>query len=246
MERKSLPPLQADDRRGFESDVYSYRAGREEIAGRVLEPAFTPPWILVERFGGSREAGVVAVTMLPPAKGADEEPWLIRGVLRLEGPPVLSFVAVEHFPDGELEPTGYVLRSLRLPEIRNRAAGLLRSFPAVLEGKKILGYVPASREEAWARRIAGGPPLKRGRKGYPDEHYERIAHRYLELAETRRDVIKRLAEEEKRPYHTVRGWIARCVQKKLLAPAKKQGAAGYRPGPDLDRREPGSSDAERR
>jgi len=50
-----------------------------------------------------------------------------------------------------------------------------------------------------------------------------------------RSVVATLAEEEKKPYQTVRDWLHRARSKELgfLAPATKQGRADFRPGPNL-------------
>lgn len=237
-ERRHFPPLETADRLAFEGDVARYRIGPEVVRGRTVEPLFRPPWILVKRIGERDEAGVVAVDMIPPAEGKPEEPWLVRGVLRFEGgPTILTRVAVDHLA-GSLEVTRFVLARVRLGEIRNRATGLLRIAPDVLEGKVFLGYEAPAGEEQWAKRVSKANPPRRGRKGSPIEHYERIARRYLELADSgRRDVVKTLAEEEQRPYQTVRGWLARCRDLELLAAASKQGRAESRPGPNLYRKE---------
>ena len=81
------------------------------------------------------------------------------------------------------------------------------------------------------------PPAStaRGRKGYPDLHYQRIALKAVELfTGGERHVVKALAEEEKRPYQTVRDWVRRARSEELgfLAPVK-QGRSDFRPGPNL-------------
>lgn len=226
-DHRALPPLDVDDLQGFQVDVKLYRAGPEpeEVAGRLVEPLNQPPWILVKRFGGRTEAGLVAVAMLAPSEGEQEEPWLVRGVLSFEdGPPVLSRFAVEHLNEPR-EVTGFVLKRLRLAELRNRAAGVIR----------LLGYVPLpSEEKPPAARPTDTLATKRGRKGHPPEFYARIAFRCIELSDSgRRDVLKVLADEEDAKYQTVRGWTMRCRDLGLLAKPRQRGVAGFTPGPNL-------------
>lgn len=93
--------------------------------------------------------------------------------------------------------------------------------------------------EATRRAIAPGSqtaPPRRGRPSLPDEHYERIARRYLELLDTglTRGILQRLAEEENRPVQTVRTWVnvARSDRYQYLTPGES-GRAGAMPGPGL-------------
>jgi hypothetical protein len=80
-----------------------------------------------------------------------------------------------------------------------------------------------------------GVELKRGREGYPADHYRKIALRALQLQAEHgaRGVRQRLAEAEGRPPETVRDWIKRARQLGYLAPATP-GRAGYVPGPNLE------------
>ena len=91
-------------------------------------------------------------------------------------------------------------------------------------------------EKRWARRAsaAAKKPLKRGRQGYGDDHSHRIAERSIKLFDKgrRRDVVKALAGEEKRPEGTIRDWIRKARELGVLEPASKQGSADFRPGPN--------------
>jgi hypothetical protein len=85
-------------------------------------------------------------------------------------------------------------------------------------------------------------PLNRGRHGYPDDHYRRIALRYLKLVEERRDVLVALAQEESEglgrdvPRETVRDWVRRATELGFLLPGTP-GRASKRPGPNLYRKD---------
>ena len=57
--------------------------------------------------------------------------------------------------------------------------------------------------------------LRRGRRGYPDDHYRRIALAYLDLQRqgVSRGIQKRLAEQEGRPWQTIRDWLRIATEK---------------------------------
>lgn len=203
-----------------EHEMRKYLAGllRAHLEGRGKMP---PPWVVTP----PGEKTVLGVYLAAPSPTSTEEPWLVHGVLReLDGALALTRVTVEHAVEPTIEVTGHVMRRLPLATIRDQAMVWRQS-------RKIGGPVIAS--VFGPKKVA----LKRGRHGYPDEHYERIAWRAIELAgEGRRDVIRALAKEEKRPYHTVRDWITKARERELLAPVK-QGRTDFRPGPNLKRKE---------
>lgn len=76
--------------------------------------------------------------------------------------------------------------------------------------------------------------LKRGRRGYPDDHYRRIAFAYLALQdqEWSRGLLGELARQENRPRETIRDWVHRAGELGFLAGATP-GRAGRLPGPRL-------------
>jgi hypothetical protein len=183
---------------------------------------------------------VAAVQWLSPAKGAKPEPWLIRGLLSATaGRPVLSALAVEHRDAPDHEVTGLVLRGIRYADIRNEG---LRWAAARAEWVDIIargGYL-SKKHVTQARWVAGqaNRPVKRGRTGYGDEHYRRIARRYLEIASgpDGRRVLKVLAENEGVPRETVRDWVRKATRLGFLAPGT-QGRAEARPGQKLNTKE---------
>lgn len=94
-----------------------------------------------------------------------------------------------------------------------------------------------------ARRLtkaASIEQLKRGRTGYPDDHYRRIALAYLDLLAmgNRRGILNKLAEQETNrlaryvPRETVRTWVRRARELQFLT-AGEPGRAGAEPGPRL-------------
>jgi hypothetical protein len=101
-----------------------------------------------------------------------------------------------------------------------------------------LGYTAASAERReWARQVAGeaqSVKLRRGRRGYPDDHYRRIALAYLDLQRhgVSRGIQKRLAEQEGRPWQTIRDWLRIATEKGFLTKGTK-GRAGRMAGPHL-------------
>lgn len=67
---------------------------------------------------------------------------------------------------------------------------------------------------------------KKGRRGLPDEHYQRIAHRYQELRMSGdRSPCKTISEEESVNVNTVRTWISTARKRHFLAPGRP-GRAG--------------------
>lgn len=191
----------------------------------------------------------IVVTGDPPDSGSlarfaagvlvQEKPWLIEGCLHSnpKGPPLVSRLSIEHFPEADVEVTGTVLR-LPLATIRDRANAQLA--PRAL-GLKVLaegGGWGVTREDVERAEEAAkqSKKPKRGRRAKPREHYERIALRYLALLETRRDVLVALSDEEGVPRETVRDWVRKATKLGLLAPGKP-GRAEKRPGPNLSRKE---------
>ena len=218
-------------RKTYDPDVWPF------IRSRLLDED-DPRWpgVLADFRGGD---------LIAPSLRAKLEPWRISGTLRRDpnGPPIVGELTVEHFPldakSVRAEVTGTVMRRLRLADMRDDAC-------AGLEGHKLFAEVgwhvtPEQREQAVG--AAEETKRKRGRPGYPPEHYERIALRYLELlAQGKRNVLKELANEESErlkrivPRETVRDWVRKATKEGYLAPGKP-GRADARPGPKLTRKE---------
>jgi hypothetical protein len=90
---------------------------------------------------------------------------------------------------------------------------------------------------AWARTQAENAKeltLDRGPKGYPDDHYRRIALAYLDLQSqgVSRGIVRRIAEDEGRQWQTIRDWLHRATELGFLSRGA-QGRAGRTPGPNL-------------
>jgi hypothetical protein len=213
--------LEWQPRETFNGRLRAYARGSKRV-----EP---PPWVIAEPAKRAL-AGIVAVHII------DGEPWLIRGKLQSAeaGPPILTRLSVEHY-DTDVEVTGHVLRGLPAGEIRRKALEWLRPQLTI---KTVLGATPA--QKRWAKRVteqAKRAPLKRGRQGYPDNHYRRIAIRCVELHNAgTHNVTGTLALELGKPYQTVRDWIRTARQRGFLMPGR-QGATDFRPGPNLYRKE---------
>lgn len=227
----------------------------------VSEP---PPWVLVKRLDAERDdeptaavfadgaviAAVFAVHLIAPSKHARPEPWLIRAVLRAtkRGPVILARVAVEHLTKGDAEVTGMVLRGVPLARIRDLAQARLGMAAYVVQMiADEPGWHVTPEEVEWARRAAREAaklPLRRGRKGYPPDHYRGVALRAIELANAeRRDVIEALREEEAKrlgkyvAYDTIKRQVERARKDfGFLAPTTR-GRANFQPGPNLYRKE---------
>jgi hypothetical protein len=89
----------------------------------------------------------------------------------------------------------------------------------------------------WARRAAEqarSMKLERGPKGYPPDHYRRIAIEYLDLQAqgVGRGIQKRLAEIEHVNWQTIRDWLNRAKELEFLS-AGTPGRAGRSAGPNL-------------
>jgi len=253
----SLPPVPSDLRRIFEVRAEKY----------VNAPASVPalPWIYSFEFDDPEDAAVlasvVAVHMIASTASSRTEPWLIRGVLRASnGGLVLSLISVEHLSDPAIEVTGVVLHRVPVARLRDFATSYLAmasDFADVLAMRRApegvdpdtpwlvkQGEQDAARKQ-WARRVARQAkqvvPLQRGRKGYPVDHYRRIALLTLTIYEElkregRRDVVKELAAREGVPYQTVRDWIRRARELGFLGPTQR-GRSQWAAGPNLQRKE---------
>lgn len=145
----------------------------------------------------------------------------------------------------DAEVTGTVLRRLPLARIRDIARRDIGTSAAVVALLGVIDYVTPEEIE-WAQvaaREAAKVPLRRGRKGYPRDHYRRVALRAVALADTRRDVVEALREEEAKrlgryvAHDTVKRQLARARHEfGFLAPTTK-GRANFTPGPNLYRKE---------
>jgi hypothetical protein len=213
---------------------------RAELRKALKTPAEVD-WPVVRARPLAQSDDVAVIAELVAGTLIEGESWLIRGVLRNDpkGPPIVARLTVEHFPQGDLEVTGTVLRALPLARIRDQA---LASLIAIAVGREAMaevggwGETPESVARArYAAEHAAKP--KRGRRALPREHYATIAARYLTLVEQgRRNVLVVLADEEDVPRETVRDWVRKATKLGFLAPGT-HGRAEKRPGPNLYRKE---------
>jgi hypothetical protein len=202
-----------------------------------------PPWVMADAWQLDDDkavfARVVAVFLAPAVTNGDAEPWLVRAALRLDAHqhPTISRIGVEHLTNPDREVTGVILKRVPAPTIRNRALAYLLQREKTLDVMKKAGvelpqgwYESASHVATLARS-----ELKRGPKGYPREHYRRIALRCIELhRQGVRNVLRVLADEEGVPYETARTWRDVARRKyRYLAPSPRQGQAWFEPGPNL-------------
>jgi hypothetical protein len=223
------------------SDFRSYFGSRAWQALRGDDAPGEWPFVMARPLEWSTDsdalAEFVAGVLIAPTPRSSSEPWQVRGLLYRDpkGPPVVGDVIVEHFPirqAARVEVTGTVLRRVNLREIYSHAVAGLEG---VLLARKVFN-VTEDRMQPARRAVSEAAKPKRGRPGYPDEHYRRIAERYLELLSTGRlDVLVALAAEESRPRETVRDWVRKATERGYLAPGKP-GRAEARPGPKLKRK----------
>ncbi|MDP9397270.1 MAG: hypothetical protein M3P96_05360 [Actinomycetota bacterium] len=122
------------------------------------------------------------------------------------------------------------LRTLRFHALVTQARRRVFTAAKALEPHGVVGW-----NLSRLRQAASATPLKRGRAGYPAEHYRRIARAYLTLVqgESSKHAMRRLAKAEDRPVETVRTWVARARRDGFLSPTR-QGLAGAEPGPNLE------------
>jgi hypothetical protein len=190
-----------------------------------------------------------AGVLIAPGRDARPAPWLVEGLLYRDpiGPPIVGSVSVRHFPlDQErvLEVTGVVLRGLPLGAIREHALAGLEGTRLAREAMAETGWTIAPAAVERAREAAEEARRPRpGRPSLPDEHYARIAGRYLELidAGVRHVLVALAAEESIRagrtiPRETIRDWVRKATERGYLAPGKP-GRAEARPGSKLKRKE---------
>lgn len=190
----------------------------------------------------STAAAVVALHRVPVSETNldEEQPWLIRGVLRIEGSGrlVLVRLSVEHFNDPTVEVTGYVLHRLPIGTIRKKAFEWLEAKHVTLSAFEATGLLVSDDEKAWERRVTAAvkKPRRRrpGPQGHGDDFYRGIALRAIKLYDglRRRDVVKALTEERQAKHETVRGWIRVARERGFLATVT-QGRTDFRAGPNL-------------
>lgn len=177
--------------------------------------------------------------------------WVARGFVRADADGHLAVYRLEVFP-ADVYTVG-VGDGLSSDDLRALPLGRwLEQTLATLTDEALLaqtgagydailsemGYEqPSAERKAWAHALAEearSVRLRRGRRGYPEDHYRRIALAYLELQRqgVGRGIQQRLAEQEDRPWQTIRDWIHGATERGFLTPGKP-GRAGRLPGPRL-------------
>lgn len=194
--------------------------------------------------------------------GSERMEWMVSGVVqRLGDRLVVSKLTIEPHPYlliEEAAPPGHrladrrpsevasggiqsaTLRDVRLGEILNVVRSLLARGPGFVADLEARGFgVVDGFEDRRTRAIAAaeasrGVALKRGRGGYPDDHYRRIALLYLDLQNKKwsKGILKEMARLENRPWQTIRDWVSRAGELEFLSEGTP-GKAGREPGPRL-------------
>ncbi len=177
--------------------------------------------------------------------------WCVRAHLGADDRGQLAITRLELYPYDISVATGGSPRSgISGSSLRELPLGrwIAQAFAILIDEDKVaqtgagyddmlaeLGYTDAGENrKAWARQVAEeahSVPLRRGRRGYPDDHYRRIALAYLDLQAqgVSRGIQLRLAEQEHVAVETIRDWLHLATKKQLLSPGTP-GRAGRTPG----------------
>jgi hypothetical protein len=169
--------------------------------------------------------------------------WLAIGYLghASSGRVVIKQLALEPAGDSgpDLDVTGTLLRSFRPDELIARAKAQLIDTPGALDVAERLGLASPSAEERRrteeAAVAAGKDERRRGRRGYPESHYRRVALDHLELLESgmTRGLHKELGNRYGVSAERMRDWVQRASELEFLTGGEKQGRAGRQAGPRL-------------
>lgn len=176
--------------------------------------------------------------------------WEVSGVVRIvDGQLIITELKiepsrfVEHDAEsvrtrqpGEWPAAGVTAATLRSIKIGEVLPAIRRELDRATSAPK------SSVEQKWAE-AAAKVELKRGRVGYPDAHYRRIAAMYLDLAERgeTNGIVARIAKEGGWVEATVRDWIRRAEDRGYLMPATRGRGGTRRKGPRFD--EPDTGEA---
>ena len=175
-----------------------------------------------------------------PERAPVGEGFLVWGTLALtEGRLYFAELSLAPQRPEQASLNGRALRLIRLSPLLARAHAELASSAELASLARQLGWEdsPTAEEQAeLARAAANSSPKRRppGRPSLGDQHYARIAHAYLDLQAQGygRGIIRALAEQEQRPWQTIRDWVAKARKRGFLS-AGQQGRAGALPGPQL-------------
>jgi hypothetical protein len=200
---------------------------------RDMDGAEPPPWVFVNRYDDPADPSAVAwIAAAFPATASErsitDEPWLVRAIVRSaeQGAPLLSRVCVEHLVDPSIEVTGFVMRNLRLADIRNAAITWLGKRPQMVKLQAIVaGQDVSENDAAWAERVV---PTTR------EQVLRETAIRAIEIfASGRLDVIKALVEETGLGREAIKSRIQEARQLGFLMKSGKRGRAYFAAGPNL-------------
>lgn len=130
-----------------------------------------------------------------------------------------------------------VLRSIRTGELVAKVRAHILREPEWIEWREGLGIAVSPEDAETARRAADAvkaTPLRRGSRGYPDDHYRGVALEYLRLqAEGRsKGLLIDMAETYGRPRETIRDWVRGARERGFLSGGVR-GKVGAEPGPNL-------------
>lgn len=195
-----------------------------------------------------RPPGTVGLLAWGPESG-DLVGWQVEGVLVVTDDRLTIHELLVRPRDlAETAPAGgvttSVLRAVPLGALLDAGRRALLQAPEQIaswedsSGQRFESLKAAAERAAAAVRETD---LKRGRKGFPDDHYRWVALEYLKLQEEGwskgilRELAGRAAAHLGRDYvarETARDWVATARSKGFLSKAT-QGRAGASPGPNL-------------
>jgi hypothetical protein len=227
-----------------------------EPAGLQGGRCFFLPGVTITAFREELDSGVLGVNF---ATACADDPWRVTGIVRIESARiVITKLTIEPQPfwqpssgrivkQDEMDAIGNgvtssLLRSIQVGRLITALRGELHHLEAAAKKQEALAAPGADAPSAdpeyldVARRVAQAVPKppKRGRHGFGDDFYRRVALLYLELqsAGWGRGILGEIARLEDRPRETVSTWV-RQARKRGFLTAGTPGRAGAEPGPRL-------------
>ena len=172
-------------------------------------------------------------------------PWLVTGVLRsapITGDLQLGQVTIQPWRH-EREVTPDTVNKIRVAEIRDSAirdflsAGETAEFrPFASDPDAVVTMFPPGEEDRRRELLAfAARPYARGRRGFPESHWRRVALSYLEICATATRKTNTYVELAKRLMATegqAKSWVKEARRRKYLLPGRS-GVTGAAPGPKL-------------
>lgn len=193
-------------------------------------------------------SGAVGTFAWAPTKGPLIG-WQVEGIAAVvDGELVIHELLVKPANLADTAPTGgvttTVLRSIPLGGLMGALRTAWSEGPAGIaswEATTGESFEAARKQAERAARAVKSTGIKRGRKGYPDDHYRWVALEYLALQREgwSRGILVELAKRATKHLgrdfvarETVRDWVAEARKRQFLTKAT-QGRAGANPGPNL-------------